>query len=498
MGRPAEIPQFDIAKPLMQAAQLRQMGNESRLSDFALAKAQREEADDAALRKAYAGALETDTSGNATINRSKMLSEYGKVAPMKAVALGQQYQKADADTMKAFAESKKLNIEAQKTQTDTLLSQNKLVNQVTAGILSAPPQDRQRAYELGIGQLAHYGIPNLDRLPQAYDEGLVQRFHDMSLDTASKLEQYKIGLEQSRLEETARHQRASEALQGQGYEMQRRGQDIGAQTAMAGHDVTMRGQDITARTAQQAREAEGPEREARIQKLTAEVGKLQTEASGQLTPADRRKVELQIRGDIRQEPKFKTYSEVQNGVQNVQVGAKLNSAQGDLAIINGIAKIMDPNSTVREGEFATVQSAQGFFQQMRNLPAKWFSGDRLSPEVREKMLALASEISVEKTRAAHDELRKVYEPITQRAGVSFDELVPLTIPSVGATKNQQQPGAGQARSAPPPSPTATSAPQQTINKAQIAAIVAHQQSIGDTKTPQEVIDALIAKGYKVQ
>lgn len=144
-----------------------------------------------------------------------------------------------------------------------------------------------------------------------------------------------------------------------------------------------------------------------------------------LFPQEKRKLFTDLRQDIRQEPTFKTFQEVRNGYQNVRVGAGRNDAQGDLAIVNGYAKILDPNSTVRQEEFRTVEEAQGFLQRWFNTPAKFISGNRLMPEVRQRFLQAAGQLAQEKLTAAQQELRQVYEPLAREGGLNFEQLLPL-------------------------------------------------------------------------
>ena len=72
--------------------------------------------------------------------------------------------------------------------------------------------------------------------------------------------------------------------------------------------------------------------------------------AGPMLPEERRKLFTGLRTDILKEPTFKIYQDVRNGYQNVKIGAASDSAQGDLAIFNGLAKILDPTSSVMSGE----------------------------------------------------------------------------------------------------------------------------------------------------
>jgi soluble lytic murein transglycosylase-like protein len=144
-----------------------------------------------------------------------------------------------------------------------------------------------------------------------------------------------------------------------------------------------------------------------------------------LLPEDRRKLLTGLRSDIRAEPTFKLYQDVRNGYQNVRIGAATDSGQGDLAIINGMAKILDPNSTVMSGEAKNVETAQGELERWFNSPQRFFAGDRLTPENRQRFLRLAHAMAKEKLTTARTELTAVYEPLAKEGNIQFSQLLPI-------------------------------------------------------------------------
>jgi len=176
------------------------------------------------------------------------------------------------------------------------------------------------------------------------------------------------------------------------------------------------------RIKERERSEEIPRAVARDRALYEEKGRQQAQP---MLPEDRRKLLTGLRSDIRQEPTFKLYQEVRNGYQNVQVGAKRDSSEGDLALIYGLAKILDPQGVVREQDFQTVAAAQGKLQVMLNSPKRFFEGDRLTPENRKDLLSLAHEMAQEKLTTAQKELQTVYEPLAKEGNIAFGHLLPL-------------------------------------------------------------------------
>jgi hypothetical protein len=144
-----------------------------------------------------------------------------------------------------------------------------------------------------------------------------------------------------------------------------------------------------------------------------------------MLPEDRRKLLTGLRSDIRNEPTHKLFQDVRSGYQNVRIGAERDDAAGDLALISGLARIIDPGGTVHEGEFRNVEEAQGVLQKYLNTPQKFFEGDRLTPENRRKLLSLAHALAKEKLTTARTELTSVYGPLAKEGNIEMSQLLPL-------------------------------------------------------------------------
>lgn len=68
------------------------------------------------------------------------------------------------------------------------------------------------------------------------------------------------------------------------------------------------------------------------------------------------------------------------------------SASGDIALIFSFMKMLDPQSTVREGEFATAEQAGGVPARVLNLYNSVVNGERLAPEVRKDLVTRAEKL----------------------------------------------------------------------------------------------------------
>lgn len=98
------------------------------------------------------------------------------------------------------------------------------------------------------------------------------------------------------------------------------------------------------------------------------------------------------------------------------------SAAGDLALIFNYMKLLDPGSTVREGEFATAQNSASVPQRVVSLYNRIVDGQRLSGPQREDFLARAESLF----GAAQGEAQKTadaFERIATNAGVNVNNVL---------------------------------------------------------------------------
>lgn len=112
----------------------------------------------------------------------------------------------------------------------------------------------------------------------------------------------------------------------------------------------------------------------------------------------------------------KTYVTVRNAFQQVAGAAKNPDAAGDLSLIFGYMKMLDPNSVVRETEFANAQNAAGVPDQVRNLYNRAISGQRLNPRQRDQFVGQAQRIM----QSAHENqqrVRKTYGDRSSKFGI---------------------------------------------------------------------------------
>jgi hypothetical protein len=108
-----------------------------------------------------------------------------------------------------------------------------------------------------------------------------------------------------------------------------------------------------------------------------------------LTPAQVNSTVNTIAGAFDNEPIVKAYNTVQEGYQTISnIGVNTKNPSDDIAFIYAFAKIMDPNSVVREGEYNTIQKyAQTWADNFKFKADRIFSNTNfLTADAKQKML----------------------------------------------------------------------------------------------------------------
>src|SRR5262245_26688144 len=93
--------------------------------------------------------------------------------------------------------------------------------------------------------------------------------------------------------------------------------------------------------------------------------------------------------DYNQQGPVKDYPIIKNALERIKFGATTGDPPGDMALIFGYMKLLDPTSTVREGEYATVQNSGGVADWVLNLYNKAVDGQILQPHQRAAFVAQA-------------------------------------------------------------------------------------------------------------
>jgi hypothetical protein len=128
--------------------------------------------------------------------------------------------------------------------------------------------------------------------------------------------------------------------------------------------------------------------------------------------------------DLRTEfqAQVKPYVELGQAYQKIETAAKNPSAAGDIALVYGFMKVLDPSSVVREGEFATAQNAGGIPDTVRNLYNKALDGQRLGEKIRSDFLQQARNL-VESQRVMSNDLMTRYTDVAKNYKLDPNQVV---------------------------------------------------------------------------
>lgn len=148
------------------------------------------------------------------------------------------------------------------------------------------------------------------------------------------------------------------------------------------------------------------------------------------------------------ESKFrKEYSDQTKGYQEVKsaygrILASEDTAVGDLSLIFGYMKMLDPGSVVREGEFATAENAQGVPDRILNIYNRVRTGERLSPSQRDSFKGQAGKL-YSTAQTQEGQVRQGIERIAKGYGLNTANIFYQAIetPPKGGEPSAAIPGA---------------------------------------------------------
>lgn len=158
-------------------------------------------------------------------------------------------------------------------------------------------------------------------------------------------------------------------------------------------------QSITARGAGEMRSLEMQQRGASIRasNASAKLSELEAEVTqskideasravenGQLLP-EQAEVVTELSKQLLAEPSYKEMFEIRAGYNTAKVGSEQNNGFGDIAMVNGYQRMIDPGATVRGEDIKTQAEAVSYIQQTLNIKGQVLKGDRFTPETRKKL-----------------------------------------------------------------------------------------------------------------
>lgn len=139
-----------------------------------------------------------------------------------------------------------------------------------------------------------------------------------------------------------------------------------------------------------------------------------------LSGLDRVEAARDLRAEINKENA--DFTDIANSWDRIAASAAEPSAAGDLALIFNFMKMLDPGSTVREGEFANAQNAASIPTRIRALYNRVSTGERLTQEQRADFFGQAENI-FKSSKERANQITDEYVRIGRDLGLDREEIV---------------------------------------------------------------------------
>ena len=120
----------------------------------------------------------------------------------------------------------------------------------------------------------------------------------------------------------------------------------------------------------------------------------------------------------------KVFRDTQDNYRRIATAAGKDSPSANVALVFAFMKMLDPESTVRETEQASIENARGVPETIRNLWNKVFSGERLTEDQRAEISGLAGELYLGQLEAV-EQRRAEYNPILEEYGLNPLNALPF-------------------------------------------------------------------------
>lgn len=173
--------------------------------------------------------------------------------------------------------------------------------------------------------------------------------------------------------------------------------------------------------------------------------------------------EQQLRGSFNQ--LTANYRTLADAYGRIRTSAQQGTAPGDMSLIFSYMKMLDPTSTVREGEYASAQNTTGIGGAIINLYNQAVDGTMLNPTQRQEFVNTAGKL-FGVAQNAYNTTADYYRGLATQYGMDPNRIVPPTGSPVvsadgpsglaanpGAPRSPQAPTAPRPLTTPVPTPT---------------------------------------------
>lgn len=142
--------------------------------------------------------------------------------------------------------------------------------------------------------------------------------------------------------------------------------------------------------------------------------------------------ETSMRKEFEGLPEVKKLKMASPSYQAIIKASQIDNPQADINLIYGLAKLYDPESVVREGEYATIANSQAIPEWLKGQAQRLVGGGRLTKETKAQIVEQAK-IRYGTFQNEYDSAKKSYEGIAQRRGMEPGNVFPSVGTPVDAT-----------------------------------------------------------------
>jgi len=144
-----------------------------------------------------------------------------------------------------------------------------------------------------------------------------------------------------------------------------------------------------------------------------------------------------LRKEIKTNPAYQAFQKVDTAYKKIEGALRRGDAAGDMAGIFNYMKILDPGSTVREGEFATAENTRGWSETGRALYNKARDGVRLTPKQRTEFIEASQGLYGAQVQN-YEMLMAPYIESARANNLPIKEIFPTIQKSPGGVANNKQ------------------------------------------------------------
>jgi hypothetical protein len=130
-----------------------------------------------------------------------------------------------------------------------------------------------------------------------------------------------------------------------------------------------------------------------------------------------------LRKEFADLPEVKKYKAAVPSYQAIVKASKINNPQADINLIYGLAKLYDPDSVVREGEYATIANSQAIPEWLKGQAQLLVGGGKITDETRRQVREQAA-IRLKTYENEYKGAKRSYEGIAQSRGMNVGNVFP--------------------------------------------------------------------------